>query len=103
MPEASASGSSSSSPSSPRLSYEAQKALARQRRKLEKTVQETETEITETEAAIHLLEDRMSTPEGAADATLYDRHARLKAALEDAEARWLEASEALSNLTSPTS
>ena len=77
-------------------SYEAQKALSRQRRKLEKTISEAEAEITEIEAAIHLLEDRMSTPEGAADTSLYEKHARFKANLEAAEARWLEASEALS-------
>jgi len=90
--EGSGGGSVSSS------SYEAQKALSRQRKKLEKAISEAETEITETEAAIHLLEDRMSTPEGAADTSLYEKHARFKAKLEDAEARWLEASEALAAL-----
>lgn len=80
-------------------SYEEQKALARQRRKLEKAVTDAEAEIAELEAAIHLLEDRMSTPDGAADATLYERHTRLRASLEDAESRWLEASESLTALT----
>ncbi len=81
------------------VSYEAQKAIARQRKKLERAVAEAEAEIAEIEAAIHLLEDRMSTPEGAADTSLYERHARLKAKLETTEATWLEASEALSELS----
>ena len=79
-------------------SYEAQKAIARQRRKLERTIAELETETAELNAAIHLLEDRMSTPEGAADTSLYERHTRLRAQLDDAETRWLEASEALAEL-----
>ena len=81
------------------VSYEAQKAIARQRKKLERAVAEAEAEIAEIEAAIHLLEDRMSTPEGAADTSLYERHSRLKAKLETTEATWLEASEALSELS----
>ena len=91
--------SSSASPSSSAASYEAQKALSRQRKKLEKAVAEAEAELAQLEAALHLVEDRLSTPEGAADTTLYDRHSRLKQQIEDTEARWLEASEALSNLS----
>ena len=91
--------SSSASLSSSAASYEAQKALSRQRKKLEKAVAEAEAELAQMEAALHLVEDRLSTPEGAADTTLYDRHARLKQQIEDTEARWLEASEALSNLS----
>ena len=95
----SVSSSSSPSPSSSAASYEAQKALSRQRKKLEKAVAEAEAELAQMEAALHLVEDRLSTPECAADTTLYDRHARLKQQIEDTEARWLEASEALSNLS----
>jgi len=81
-----------------KLSYEAQKALARQRKKLERTIADAEAEIAELEAAVRLLEDQMSTPEGAADTTLYERHSRLKDKLEATEATWLEASEALTAL-----
>ncbi len=84
--------------SASRLSFEAQKAVARQRKKLERTIAELETETAELNAAIHLLEDRMSTPEGAADTSLYEKHSRLRAKLDDAETRWLEASEALADL-----
>ena len=84
--------------SSSRLSFEAQKAVARQRKKLERTISELEAETAELNAAIRLLEDRMSTPEGAADTSLYEKHSRLRAKLDDAETRWLEASEALAEL-----
>ena len=67
--------------SASRLSFEAQKAVARQRKKLERTIAELETETAELNAAIHLLEDRMSTPEGAADTSLYEKHSRLRAKL----------------------
>ena len=76
-------------------SYAAQKALARERRKLEKAVADAEAEVAQIEAALHLVEDKLSTPEGAADTSLYERYTRLRAQLEEAEARWLEASEAL--------
>lgn len=82
------------------LSYEAQKALARQRKKLERTIAELEAETTDLNAAIRLLEDRMSTPEGASDTSLYEKHSRLRAQLDDVETRWLEASEALADLSS---
>ena len=81
--------------SSGKSSYEEQKALARQRRKLEKAVADAEAEMNELEAALHLLEARISTPDGASDVSLYERHARLKQQIEEAETRWLEASEAL--------
>ncbi|MBR0433824.1 MAG: ABC-F family ATP-binding cassette domain-containing protein [Bacteroidaceae bacterium] len=83
--------------SASRLSYEEQKAAARERRKLERAVADAEAEMTELEAALHMLEAKMSTPEGAADASLYERHTRLRQQIEDVEARWLEASEALSS------
>ena len=76
-------------------SYAAQKAQARQRRKLEKAVAEAEAEVAQLEAALHLIEDKLATPEGVADMSLYERHSRLKAQLDEAEARWLEASEEL--------
>ena len=59
---------------------------------------DAEAEMTELEAALHLLEANMSTPEGAADVSLYERHTRLRQQIEDVEARWLEASEALGKL-----
>jgi len=89
--------SSEKAESTSRQSYEEQKAAARQRKKLERMVAEAETEMGQLEAALHLLEAKMSTPEGAADVSLYERHARLKQQIDDVEARWLEASEALAS------
>lgn len=80
-------------------SYAAQKAAARQRRKLEKAVSDAEAEVSELESALHILENQLATPEGAADPALYEKYSRLKSQLEAAEALWLEASEALSNNT----
>ena len=96
---ASSSAGAPSAPSSGKASYEEQKAAARERRKLERAVADAEAEMTELEAALHLLEAEMSTPEGAADVSLYERHTRLRQQIEDVEARWLEASEAISALT----
>ena len=47
-----------------------------------------ETEINETEAAISMLEQQMSTAEGASDMTLYDRHRKLMDQLDKAMQAW---------------
>ena len=86
---------SSSSVSSGKASYEEQKAAARQRKKLERAVADAEAEVAELESAVAILEAQMATPDGAADMTLYEKHARLKARLKEAENAWLEASDAL--------
>ncbi len=81
--------------STARLSYEEQKAAAKARRKLERTIADAEQTIAQTEAAIHILEAQMATPEGAADTALYDRHARLRSQLARAEDEWMQAQEQL--------
>ncbi|MDR1524022.1 MAG: ABC-F family ATP-binding cassette domain-containing protein [Tannerella sp.] len=77
------------------VSYDEQKEQARLVRKLEKTVAETEQQIAATEANISALEARMVTPEGAADASLYAEHEKLKNELSDAMNKWEKAIEAL--------
>ena len=81
-------------------SWEEQKAAARQRKKLEKAVSEAEEKVAQLEAALHLLEDKMATPEGATDTTLYEKYTRFKQQLAAAEEEWMTASEALAVLTS---
>lgn len=81
--------------SASKLSYEEQKAQARQRKKLEKALQEAEQKVTELEQAIGILEDRMATPEGSMDAALYEKHGRLKEQLAKAEVEWEAAMEAM--------
>ena len=84
-----------SDPSKVTLSYTEQKEQARQRRKLEKRLAEAEQEVERLEAQIADLEERMSTPGGAADTSLFTKHASLKALLSGAEEEWEAAAEAL--------
>ncbi|MBP5394186.1 MAG: ABC-F family ATP-binding cassette domain-containing protein, partial [Bacteroidaceae bacterium] len=69
-------------------SYAEQKALAREQKRKEKALQEAEDKVTQLEAAIRILEDQMSTPEGSQDVSLYEKHGRLKAQLKQAEEEW---------------
>ena len=85
--------------SSASSSWEAQKALARQRKKLERTIADTEAEMNEVSAAVTILEDQLATPEGAADMSLYERYTRMKNKLEEMESQWIEASEELEKLS----
>jgi ATP-binding cassette subfamily F protein 3 len=75
--------------------YGEQKEQARIIRKLEKAVADAERLITETEAKIAGLETRMLTSEGAADASLYADHERLKKELSETMDKWEKATEAL--------
>ena len=77
------------------LSYEQQKAASRLRKKLEKAVQEAEEHVTQLESAVKILEAQLSTPEGSADITLYEKHGKLKAQLAAAEEEWEKAMESL--------
>ena len=77
------------------LSYEQQKAASRLRKKLEKAVQEAEEHVTQLESAVKILEAQLSTPEGSADITLYEKHGKLKAQLVAAEEEWEKAMESL--------
>ena len=81
-----------------RLSYEQQKEQARLRRKAEQQVAEAEAEVMRIEAEVEEVENALSTPEGATDASLFTKHATLKARLSEAEAAWESAIENLENL-----
>ena len=71
-----------------KLSYEAQKELNRKARKLEKQVAACETHIGELEAQVTEIENRMATPEGAADRSLYEQYQVLKKEIAAAEEEW---------------
>jgi len=71
-----------------KLSYEAQKELNRKARKLEKQVAVCETHIGELEAQVTEIENRMATPEGAADRSLYEQYQALKKEITAAEEEW---------------
>lgn len=71
-----------------RLSYDRQKELRRLWRNAERRLQDSEDAVAQLEAARHLVEDRMATPEGAADATLAEKYASLSRQLDTAMAEW---------------
>lgn len=71
-----------------KLSYEAQKEQNKKIRKLEKQIADCEKKIEENEAAVALLEEKMATPEGAADMTLYEQHRILKAEADSLVEEW---------------
>ena len=91
------SGTSGKSVSSGSSSYAEQKELAKQRRKLEKRVSDAEAQIEKIESQIAAIEQKMMTPEGAADSSLFTNHAYLKAQLADIEDEWEQASTELEN------
>lgn len=86
-------------PSQPstKQAYEAQKELSKKLKKLEKQVAEYEAVIEETESAIAILEEKMTTSEGASDVTLYEKHQKLKKQLDKAVDEWEQASMELEN------
>ena len=71
-----------------RLSYEEQKERNKRLKKLERRVTDCETEISQTEAAITILEQKMATPEGASDMSLYEQHRKLKEQLNRVMDEW---------------
>ncbi len=83
---------------SSRLSYEEQKARSRQRKRLATAVSDAEKAVEQLEQALAILEDRMATPEGSQDMSLYEKHTSLKRQLAAAEAEWEQAMEELEAL-----
>ena len=86
-------------PTAAALSYAEQKELNKKLKKAERLVENCEQTISETESAIAILEAQMATPEGASDMTLYEKHQKLKQALDKAMEEWEKASEELERLT----
>lgn len=76
-------------------SYAEQKELAKQQRKLERSVCEAEEAVTALEERKADIEARLMTPEGAADLTLCDAFAAVEQQLAEAEAAWETAMAAL--------
>ena len=86
------------SANSGKWSYEEQKEWNKKVKRAEKRVAECEQAIEETEQAIAILEAKMTTPEGASDTTLYEKHGKLKSQLDQIMTEWEEASEELEEL-----
>ena len=70
-----------------RLSYEAEKQLQKQRRKLERLVEDDEKAINQIEGAITALETILSTAEGSTEEN-FTKYAALKKQLEEAVLQW---------------
>ncbi len=83
-----------------KLSYEAQKEMNKKVKKLEKQVAECETSIEKKESEITALEEKMATPDGAADMKLYEQHQQLKQQLDEIVELWEQASMELDELKS---
>ena len=71
--------------------WQAKKEQQRQRRKLEKAVEETEKKVTRLENELKELEGWMATPSGAVNPALFESYAKLKEELTAAEKAWEEA------------
>lgn len=75
-------------PSESKLSYEARKELNKTIRKQEKAISDSETKMNKIQIEIDKVEALLSTPEGAADVSLYPKHGELKKQLADEEENW---------------
>ncbi len=84
-----------SQPSDGKLSYEERKEQAKLKRKAEKKVEQCEQLVMELENEKTKLEAKLATPEGAADATLFDAYNDIQQKLTEAELAWEEALEQL--------
>ncbi|MDP4270847.1 MAG: ABC-F family ATP-binding cassette domain-containing protein [Bacteroidota bacterium] len=71
-------------------SYEARKEFSKQIRKIEKSIADAEKQIEKIETEISALEEKMATPEGASDVSLYTQHGALKQKLSAEMDRWTE-------------
>lgn len=81
-----------------KLSYEARKELNKKQKKLEKQVAECESAIEKIEGEIATIEEKMTTPEGASDVSLYEKHQKLKAKLNEIVEEWEQVSMELEGL-----
>ena len=84
-----------SQPSDGKLSYEERKEQAKLKRKAEKKVEQCEQLVMELENEKTKLEAKLATPEGAADATLFEAYNDIQQKLTEAELAWEEALEQL--------
>ncbi|MGL4851617.1 MAG: ABC-F family ATP-binding cassette domain-containing protein [Phocaeicola sp.] len=91
-PTASTAKSANENVSENRLSYEAQKELQKKLRKLEKEVEACEKQIEKIEEQVAAIEEQMTTPEGASDVSLYEKHGALKKELNAVVEKWEELS-----------
>lgn len=80
------------------LTYERQKELRKKKNKIERKISETESAIAELEDSIAHIERQMSTPEGASDMTLLEKHRSASAQFEKYMQVWEQAMQELENI-----
>lgn len=71
-----------------KLSYEERKELNKQIKRLEKQIADAEKHIEQLEGKKELLEQKLSTPEGASDATLFEEYGALNKEIEKIMEEW---------------
>lgn len=82
-----------------KLSYEERKELNKQIKRVEKLIEEIEQAIENKEAEIAEIEKKLTTPEGASDAALFELHGRLTGELKEDMNRWEDLTVELSSLS----
>lgn len=70
------------------LSYEERKELARQIKRIEKQIEEIELSIENKEIEIGNIEEKLTTPEGASNSSLFEKHGLLTKELQEDMNRW---------------
>ena len=75
-------------PSENKVSYEERKEINKQIRRVEKQIEDIEKEIHKIEQEIETLEAELATPEGASNASLFEKHGVLNKTLEAAMENW---------------
>lgn len=81
-----------------KLSYEAKKEQQKKIRKAEKAVQEAENQVNKLEEILAGIEEKLSVPENATDASLFEEYNKRKHELEQKMYEWELLSEELENL-----
>ncbi len=81
-----------------KLTYEERKELSRQIKRIEKQISEMEQQIENKESEIAGIESKLTTPEGAADASLFEKHGQLNKELKDDMSKWEELTMELENM-----
>ena len=81
-----------------KLSYEERKELSRQIKRIEKQISDIEQAIENKESEIADIEVKLTTPEGAADTSLFERHGLLTKELKKDMSRWEELTVELENM-----
>lgn len=74
-----------------KLSYQEQRERNRVIRRLERKVEELETDIHQLELKLEKIETKLSTPEGAADPTLYQSHEEIQQVITNTMTNWEKA------------